>query len=49
MVLSVKSKFGADDWVFLSIVQSQPFEKSLEKNQLKTQRTRTIGIAAYSL
>ena len=30
IVLSFKNKFGADDWVFLGLVQNKPLEKELK-------------------
>jgi hypothetical protein len=48
LILSCKNRFGAEDWVFLSIVQSQPFGKAL-KESIKDATDKTIGIAAYSL
>jgi hypothetical protein len=48
LVISCKSKFGADDWVFLALVQSQPFEKTV-KEVIENTADRTVGIAAFSL
>lgn len=48
MILACKNRFGADDWVFLSIVQSQAFEKTV-KDTITSIADRTVGIAAYSL
>jgi len=48
LVLTFKSKFGAEDWVFLGLVQAQHFDKALE-NTVKNVTDKTIGITAYSL
>ncbi|MEM3627150.1 MAG: hypothetical protein QXZ25_03905 [Candidatus Bathyarchaeia archaeon] len=48
IILSCKNNFGAEDWVFLSLVQSQPFGKTLKESIMDT-TDKTIGIAAYSL
>jgi len=48
MVLSFKSKFGADDWVFLGLVQSKPLEKDLKKT-VEGVTEKNIGITAFSL
>lgn len=48
LVLTFKSKFGAEDWVFLGLVQTQQFDKALE-NTVKNVTDKTIGITAYSL
>jgi len=48
IILSFKSKFGEDDWVFLGLVQSQPFQKNL-KDTLTGITEKTIGVAAFSL
>lgn len=48
LILACKSKFGADDWVFLSLVQSQPIEKAV-KDTIVNLADKAIGIAAFSL
>lgn len=48
LILLCKSKFGADNWVFLSLVQSQPIEKAV-RDAVVNVADKTIGIAAYSL
>lgn len=48
IILSCKSKFGSDDWIFISLVQSQPFEKALKDN-IASVSDKNIGIAANSL
>lgn len=48
LILLCKGKFGADDWIFLSLVQSQPIEKAV-KDAIVNTADRSIGIAAYSL
>ena len=48
IVLLLKSKFGADDWVFLSLVQTQPIEKEI-KGFASNITEKSIGVAIYSL
>ena len=48
IILSCKNKFGADDWIFLGLVQSQPFEKTV-KEAITSTADKTVGIAAFSL
>jgi len=48
LILSCKSKFGTDDWIFLGLVQSQPFEKTV-KEAITNTADKTVGIAAFSL
>jgi len=48
MILSCKNKFGADDWVFLGLVQSQPFGKTT-KETVADITDKNIGIVIYSL
>jgi hypothetical protein len=48
LVLLCKSKFGADNWVFLSLVQSQPIEKAVKESIINT-GDKSIGVAAFSL
>jgi hypothetical protein len=48
IVLSCKSKFGSDDWIFLGLVQNQPFEKAT-KEAITNTADKTVGIAAFSL
>jgi hypothetical protein len=48
MIISCKSKFGADDWIFLGLVQNQPFEKTT-KEAITNTADKTVGIAAFSL
>jgi len=48
MILLCKQRFGPDDWIFLSLVQSQPLEKTV-KEIITNTADRTVGIAAYSL
>jgi hypothetical protein len=48
IILSCKSKFGTDDWVFLGLVQSQPFGKAT-KEAIENVTDKNIGIAAFSL
>jgi hypothetical protein len=48
MLLTFKKEFGTDDWIFLNLVQKQPFQKDL-KQTITEFADRSIGIAAYSL
>jgi hypothetical protein len=48
MILSCKSKFGPDDWVFLALAQNEPLG-SLLKKTITEMHEKAIGIAAYSL
>jgi len=48
MILACKNKFDAEDWIFLSLVQSQPFEKTL-KESIVGLTDKSVGIAAHSL
>jgi len=48
LVLSCKNKFGADDWIFLSLVQAQPMENAMKEVIINT-ADRTVGIVGYSL
>jgi len=48
MVLACKNKFGEDDWVFLSLVQSQPLGKTA-KEAVENIADKNIGVAVYSL
>jgi len=48
MIISCKNKFGEDDWVFLDLVQNQPFGKTT-KAAVESITDKNIGVAAYSL
>jgi hypothetical protein len=48
IIISCKSKFGADDWIFLGLVQSQPLEKAT-KEAITNTSDKTVGITAFSL
>jgi len=48
IILSCKNKFGADEWVFLGLVQSQPLGKTI-KETVADITDKNIGIAIYSL
>jgi len=48
IILSCKSKFGSEDWIFLGLVQSKPFEKSVKETITNT-ADKTVGVAAFSL
>jgi hypothetical protein len=48
LILACKSKFGAEDWIFLGLVQSQAFQKDTKKAIADT-ADKNVGIAAYSL
>jgi hypothetical protein len=48
IMISCKSKFGTDDWIFLGLVQNQPFEKAT-KEAITNTGDKTVGITAFSL
>jgi hypothetical protein len=48
LIISCKNRFGADDWVFLGLVQVKPFEKTVKDN-ITNVSDKNIGIAANSL
>ncbi|MGB9676917.1 MAG: hypothetical protein ACPL0C_07015 [Candidatus Bathyarchaeales archaeon] len=48
LILTCKNKFGAEDWIFLGLVQSQAFQKDTRKAIADT-ADKNVGIAAYSL
>ncbi len=47
MVLACKNEFGADDWIFIGLVQSRPFEKALNK-AIEDIADNRVGVVAYS-
>jgi hypothetical protein len=48
LILLCKSKFGVDNWVFLSLVQSQPIQKAV-KDAIKNTADKSIGVVTFSL
>jgi hypothetical protein len=48
LLLSCKSKFGPDDWIFIELVQSEPIDKTV-KDTIKNIADKTLGIVASSL
>jgi hypothetical protein len=48
LILSCKRKFGADDWIFITLVQAKPIEKAV-KNVISNLADKRVGVAAYSL
>jgi hypothetical protein len=48
LILSCKRKFGADDWLFITLVQDKPIEKAAKSAVLNLADER-VGVAAYSL
>jgi hypothetical protein len=48
IIISCKNKFGADDWIFLGLVQSRPFEKAV-KDSIASVTDKNIGITANSI
>jgi hypothetical protein len=48
LILACKNKFGAEDWIFLGLVQSQAFQKDA-KEIIASTSDKNVGIAAYSL
>ncbi|MGQ9530658.1 MAG: hypothetical protein ACUVQX_04365 [Candidatus Bathycorpusculaceae bacterium] len=48
LILTCKTKFGAEDWIFLGLVQSQAFQKET-KEAIANTADKNVGITAYSL
>ncbi|MDH5782561.1 MAG: hypothetical protein OEZ35_02690, partial [Candidatus Bathyarchaeota archaeon] len=48
LILSCKRKFGADDWIFIALVQSRPIGKAA-KDAVLNLADEKVGVAAYSL
>ena len=48
LILSCKRKFGADDWIFITLVQAKPLEKNV-KNAVLHLADEKVGVAAYGL
>ena len=48
MVLALKRKFGAEDWIFLVLVQGQPVGKAL-KESVEGIDDKTVGVCAYGV
>jgi len=48
LVLACKSKFGAEDWIFLGLVQNQAFQKDTKETIANT-ADKNVGIAAFSI
>jgi len=48
LILTCKRKFGADDWIFIALVQSKPIRKAL-KDTILNLADEKVGITAYSL
>jgi len=48
LVISCKSKFGTDDWIFIGLVQSKPLDKAV-KDAVESIADPRVGIASYSL
>jgi len=48
LILSCKRKFGADDWIFITLVHSKPIEKAV-KDAVSNLADERVGVAAYSL
>lgn len=48
LVLACKSKFSAEDWIFLGLVQGQAFQKDT-KDAIANTADKNVGIAAFSL
>ncbi|HVP92109.1 MAG TPA: hypothetical protein VMS94_00030, partial [Acidobacteriota bacterium] len=48
IIVSCKGKFGSEDWIFLGLVQNQPFEKAT-KEAITNTADKTVGIDAFSL
>jgi hypothetical protein len=48
LILSSKGKFGSEDWIFLVLVQNEPFQNAT-KNVITSVSDKTVGIVAHSL
>ena len=48
LILSCKRKFGADDWIFITLVHSKPIDKKVKSAVLNLADER-VGVATYSL
>ena len=48
MIIASKSKFGTDDWIFLTVVQRKELGKA-SRDLISNFEEKTVGIAAYSL
>jgi len=48
LIIACKKKFGAEDWIFIGLVQSKPIENTV-KNAIKNIADKMVGVAAYSL
>jgi len=48
LILSCKRKFGADDWIFITLVHSKPMENTV-RDTISNFTEDRVGVAAYSL
>src|SRR3990170_6555909 len=48
MILALKRKLGAEDWIFLVLVQGQPISKAL-RDSIESIDDKTVGICAYGI
>ncbi len=48
LILSCKRKFGAEDWIFITLVHARPLGKNV-KNAVLNLADEKVGVAAYSL
>jgi len=48
LILSSKNKFGADDWIFLELVQSKPIDREV-RDAVKNIADTRVGVVASSL
>jgi hypothetical protein len=48
MILALKHKFGAEDWIFLVLVQGQSIGKAL-KETVESIEDKTVGVCAYGV
>jgi hypothetical protein len=48
MILALKHKFDAEDWIFIVLVQGQPIGKAL-KESVEGIEDRTVGVCAYGI
>ncbi len=48
LILSCKRKFGSEDWIFITVVQTSRIEKAV-RSAVKSLADKQVGLAVYSL
>ncbi|MBC7130581.1 hypothetical protein H5T51_05100, partial [Candidatus Bathyarchaeota archaeon] len=48
LILACKQKFSENDWILIGLLQTSPFDKSLEK-AIENIADKRVGVAAFSL